>query len=343
MRTVIAIPPMPRMTGGIAVLYQVAARLRECGRDVALTGQPDAPGLAAMPDAGFTVLPWNAVAGKCCGPLLRPEDTFLVPEGWPNMTAPALSAKSRVVVYVQNWAYLYSALPDGVAWRDLPVSFLAVSDPVARFMEDTGKLPVSGIVRPMIDTALFHPREAANGKVLRIGWMPRKNKALAEQIRRITEASLHDERIRLHWVEIHNMSREAVAEALASCEIYLATGFPEGCSLPPLEAMASGCLVVGFSGFGSWDYMRNADPAGYKPRTALRPVPWGGNGLFASDGDVVEAAYLLRRAIDMVREDAAAYRAIRENALKTAAAYTLEAQREEVRAAWTTLARMHHE
>lgn len=345
MRTVIAIPPLPRMTGGIAVLYQLADRLRECGREVALAGDETAPGLAARREAGDTVLPWGGVTGKAGPSVLCADDIFVIPEGWPNMMAPALAAGCRVLVYAQNWAYVYSALPQGVTWRDLPVSFLAVSHPVAQFLADSGNLPVSAIVRPMIDTALFRPGKAeAGGKVIRIGWMPRKNKALAEQIRQIAEAA-PETGARLQWVEIHNMRREEVAGALASCHIYLATGFPEGFALPPLEAMASGCLVVGFSGYGGWDYMRNAAAGGYTPRLELRAVPWAGNGphattgngLFAADGDVVEAAYLLRSAIRMVRENTDAYRAVRESALKTASAYTLEAQREEVRAAWNSL------
>lgn len=337
MRTIIAIPPLPRMTGGIAVLYQVADRLRECGRETVLTGDAAAPGLAARREVGDAVLPWESVCGKSGPSALRPDDIFLIAEGWPNMAAPAFAAGARVAVYAQNWAYVHSALPPGAAWRDLPVSFLAVSDPVARFLTNISKLPVSAVIRPMIDTDLFRPGGATpGGKVTRIGWMPRKNKVLAVQIRQIAESS-PELGARLQWVEIHNMSREQVAETLASCHIFLATGFPEGCSLPPLEAMASGCTVVGFSGYGSWDYMRNADPSGYAPRLPLRPVPWDGNGLFASDGDVMEAARQLLEAVRMVRENTAQYRAMRENALLTAAAYNVAAQRAEVRAAWDVL------
>lgn len=104
MRTVVAIPPMPRMTGGIAVFYQVAERLRECGREVVLTGVPGAPGLEQQRDKGVAVVPWQeAVSG-----FLTPDDIFVIAEGWPNMTAPALAAKSRVLVYAQNWAYVFS-------------------------------------------------------------------------------------------------------------------------------------------------------------------------------------------------------------------------------------------
>ncbi|SBW03102.1 conserved hypothetical protein [uncultured delta proteobacterium] len=341
MRTVVAIPPMPRMTGGIAVFYQIAARLRELGREVVLTGDADAPGLKEQADDGFAVLPWDAVwdaaSGRKGAPFLRETDILFIAEGWPNMMAPALAAKARTLVYAQNWAYVFSALPEGASWDKLPATFLAVSHPVARFVEDMAKLPLAGVVRPAIDGSRFRPEPRDTAKTVRIAWMPRKNKALAEQIMQIAGAMDKGGKPRLEWVEIRNMTPGEVAQTLASCHIFLATGFPEGCPLPPLEAMASGCLVVGFSGFGGWDYMRQAEPGRYTPRIEPRPVPWTGNGLFAADGDVVEASFLLAHAVRLVRENAPEYAAIRGQALKTAAGYSAGAQREEVRAVWDAL------
>jgi hypothetical protein len=86
-----------------------------------------------------------------------------------------------------------------------------------------------------------------------------------------------------------------VAETLRACHIFLATGFPEGCPLPPLESMACGCLVAGFAGFGGFDSMRQIDPGGFAPSVPLRDVPWGGNGCYAADHDVFGAAACLDR------------------------------------------------
>lgn len=350
------------MSGGIAVLYQLAARLRELGREVVLAGVNDAPGLAAQTAAGFSVTSWDDVMGKNGAPFLREGDLFLISEGWPNMMAPALAARARVVAYAQSWIYINTALPEGAAWKRLPVSFLAVSHPVARFLEDMAHIPSRGVIRPVIDPARFRPRAQTGGKTVRIAWMSRKNKALAEQIMQITggmdqsgmdQAGSPSNRLtgrsrsgsrpsRVEWVEIRNMTPDEVAETLASCHIFLSTGFPEGCPLPPLEAMASGCLVVGFTGYGGWDYMRQATPGQYAPRIALRPVPWGGNGFFAPDGDVLEASYLLHAAINMVRENAPEYAAIREQAILTATAYSVDGQRNDVRTAWDMLENSPH-
>lgn len=323
MRIILAIPPLPRMTGGIAVLYQVAERLRELGAEAVLAGSATAPGLAAKREEGFAYLAWEKMATE-----LGPEDSLVIAEGWPNMAAPALAAKCRVFVYAQNWAYVFSALPQGVRWRDLPVSFIAVSDPVRRFLE-TARLPVTGIIRPALRAGRFSPNRPDAAKRLRIAFMPRKNKALAEQIRQIFTA-VDEGNGRVEWVEIHRMAPDAVAETLGACHIFLATGFPEGCPLPPLEAMASGCLVVGFPGYGGWDYMRQAAKNGYAPRFSLRPAPFGPNGFFASDGDVMEAVTLLGEAASIARENGERLAALRGAALATGAVYSVANQRSEV-------------
>lgn len=274
MRTIIAMPALPRMTGGLAVLCQVAMRLRENGFPVAIAAMDGAPDLTEEHIAGLPLLSWDTVRGKK-GSGLGPGDLLLIPEGWPGMAGPALSAGCRLMVYVQNWAYLFSALPEGARWQNIPASFMAVSDPVARFLDDV-RLPVRGIVRPCINTELFHPAALPDAtRAVRIAWMPRKNKWLANQIRQILGALLHNGEP-VEWVPISGMSPAQVGKTLASCHVFLATGFPEGFALPPLEAMACGCPVVGFSGVGGWDFMRQAIPGTYIPNFPLRSVSWGG-------------------------------------------------------------------
>ncbi|NHZ45534.1 glycosyltransferase family 4 protein, partial [Desulfovibrio sp. XJ01] len=205
MRTFLFVPPLPRMTGGLAVLYRMAAHLHAAGYPVFLVPREGgAPGLD-LDNPPAPVMAWDEAAS-----VVAPHDVWLVPEGWVNALAPGLRAGARCVVYVQNWAYLLSSLPPGVAWPQLDVSFLAVSDPVAWYTREvTGR--EAPVLRPGIDLELFHPNwtEGADGSdalaggdagaaipdgpahgPVRIAWMPRKNRALAQQVRDLLSARL---------------------------------------------------------------------------------------------------------------------------------------------------------
>ena len=369
MRTRVFFPPLPKFSGGMAVLVALVRHLCAAGHDAALVlREPPQAGMLASLE-GVPLCDWAALS-------LAPEDLWVVPEGWPNALAPGLNARARCLVYVQNWAFMHGTLPPGLNWRSLPVHFLAVSQPVAWYVsETTGCRPE--ILRPGIDTTLFCPppdrasaasspdvsaavgpaaRDAARVVVsapaspnasaasdpanpLRVAWMPRKNKALASLIRHTVEARQGCGA--LDWVEIHGKTQAEVAALLRSSAIFLATGFPEGCPLPPLEALASGCLLVGFSGLGGWDYMRQALPTDFPgrfepwwPRRDAAETSWGGNGLITADADVPAAALALEHAVALVRASGPDYAAIVGQGREAAEHYSLERQKEAVLALW---------
>ncbi len=322
MRTFIFLPPVRKPTGGVAVLYQIAQCLHENGFPAFLV--PREPG--TWQPQGVDDIPvcaWDDLD-------LRSQDTWLVPEGWVNALTPGLQAKARCVVYVQNWAYLFSSLPENIDWRSLPVSFLAVSDPVRWYIrETTGHNPP--VLRPGIDLSLFRPPAQKSCGPVRIAYMPRKNKALADQIHQGVTARRHA-KPPVQFVPIHGMTATQVAETLASCHIFLGTGFPEGCPLPPLEALASGCLYVGFSGFGGWDYLRQADdaPTAFRPWWPLRPVSWQGNALVTADADVPAAVLCLDKAISWMETRPAQLASALDNARTTVHHYSLARQQEAI-------------
>ena len=340
MKSFFFLPPVRQAAGGVTVLRRMAAFLKASGREAFLVPRemPDGE-VGWAPSEAFVeapVIPWDKLA-------LAPGDLWVVPEGWVNALTPGLNAGARCLVYVQNWAYLLSSLPEGVGWRRLPVEFLAVSDPVAQFVAaTTGR--AAPILRPGIDADLFRAPDQkpdpADG--VRIAFMPRKNKALAKQIRETFQALDESLAARCRWVEIAGLTAKGVAEALSSAHIFLATGFPEGCPLPPLEAMACGCLPVGYMGYGGADYMRQAlpnaeDPAPFQPWWSLRDVHWGGNGLWSADADILGAARHLMTAAGWFLAGSPHLAPTLANARGTAAAYTLDAQREAVLDLWRKL------
>ncbi|WP_243544521.1 glycosyltransferase [Pseudodesulfovibrio tunisiensis] len=327
MKTHIFLPPVSRPTGGITVLRQIADILHRAGREVCLVARERTGWRPAGLEDAAPVVEWADMR-------LEAGDVWLVPEGWANALMPGLEARARCVSYVQNWAYLFSSLPPGVTWDRLPVEFVGVSDPVSQFVELSTGRPTPTL-RPGIDLDLFAAPEAKPDGPVRVAYMPRKNKALAAQIRAIFEHRNGPDRVR--WVEIQGMDAFGVARELGKAHVFLMTGFPEGCPLPPLEAMACGCACVGYAGFGGWDYMRQALPGRYAPMVDLRPVDWAGNGLWCADGDVLDAALSLETMMKWAEVRSPEHVACVDAARATARAYSVQEQERAVLALWDSL------
>jgi len=336
-RTFVYIPPLKHTAGGVAVLCRLAACLHEQGIDCALAVR-DALWKAPDNIAGLEGVP--KVAAEEARP--GPGDLWLVPEGWPSALALGLAAKARVAVYCQNWAYLLGNLPGELVRHAAAVSWLAVSHPVAWLMEYALGVRAP-VLRPGIDVALFSPSGGplgnrplgASGDTVTVAYMPRKNKALAAQVREIASARALTAGLGLDWLEIKDLDQAGVAQALGRSHVFLATGFPEGCPLPPLEAMAAGCLPVGFSGFGGLDYLRQIFADDYASWLSPRQTPWGGNAIVTADADTVAAALALERAAKLWLENGPVLRAALDQGQATARAYDTAAFAASVAQLWS--------
>ena len=112
------------------------------------------------------------------------------------------------------------------------------------------KLPIYR-VKLSIDPSLFHYQ---NNKKLMVSYMPRKN--LYDIIHVINLLKYHGGIENCQIVPIEEKSEKQVSEILQNSLIFLSFGYPEGFSLPPAEAMACGCLVVGYHGQAAKEFMR---------------------------------------------------------------------------------------
>lgn len=119
-----------------------------------------------------------------------------------------------------------------------------------------------------IDPAVFHLPERAPER--RVVYMPRKLPGHSRMVLNI----LRSRGSLVGWdiVPIDKLSQSEVAEALRSASLFLSFCHHEGCALPPLEALASGCCVIGYTGFGAREYFAAPDAV---------PVPEGDVSAFA--------------------------------------------------------------
>ncbi len=330
----IFLPPLQSVSGGFAVLVNLAKHLASAGYDVCFVVKEGemlyASYTQTFPHIEVPIVYWDNI-------VLGPDYVWIVPEGWVNALLLGLKAKARCVVYMQAWSFGLNALPGETRWDQLDVDFIYVSDPVRMCLQTiTGK--DGPVLRPGIDSKLFYPTAMSDDPVknpIRIAWMPRKNKVFSDLIQHALQDRLArlNPHIRIQWVRLQHLSHAEVAETLRTCHIFLATGFPEGCPLPPLEAMASGCMVVGFGGLGGWDYMRQARfisdeamPYLYEPWFSLRKTSFEGNGLYVADADVLGATLALEQACLLLHTGGPKLGTLRENLLNTAKDYSLENQ-----------------
>ncbi len=102
-----------------------------------------------------------------------------------------------------------------------------------------------------IDSKLFSYGEA---KKKQICFMPRRNALEARAVINILKfrGVLDGYTI----VAIENMGEKEVSRVMQESLFFFSFGYSEGFSLPPAEAMSSGCLVVGYHGKGGREYFK---------------------------------------------------------------------------------------
>jgi glycosyltransferase involved in cell wall biosynthesis len=106
-------------------------------------------------------------------------------------------------------------------------------------------------VRPGIDGALFHPEEK---KKPQIAFMPRRHLEEARQVFNILK--FRDALSGFEIAEIRDRSRDEAAALLRESAFFFSFSAIEGFGLPPAEAMACGCITVGFHGRGGKEFFQ---------------------------------------------------------------------------------------
>lgn len=166
-----------------------------------------------------------------------------------------------------------------------------------------------GRVNWALDAAVWHPPAAAPGR--RLAYMSRRRAGAAREVL----ALLGARGALAGWelVRIEGRSEAEVADLLRSCPVFLSFSEREGLGLPPLEALASGCHVVGFDGFAGREFFG-------APQAVL-----------VEDGDVLGMAAAAEAVLREVAADpAAAWARGREAAAAVVERYGADREREDL-------------
>ena len=260
-RVLILTPDLYSAVGGVKIQYQVADALNAGGIPAAVVHLT--PGFRCS---------WfeNATRIEYVDSLkLAANDVIVVPEEWIQFI-PLLPPEIPKVVFNQN---AYSVFSWGVEADTIKSIYrrpdvrrvVTVSNDNKAYLDYA--IPGVDVVRMRyaIDFSLFH---AGEQKTRALAYMPRKRKQ--ETIDVLALLRLRDALRGWEVIRIDGFDEAATAAALRRSSIFLSFSQREGLPLPPCEAMACGCLVIGYHGYGGRDF--------------------GDNALWVTDGDVIQFA-----------------------------------------------------
>jgi hypothetical protein len=231
-----------RAIGGIRVIYRHVDVLTDLGFRAAV--MHERPGFRCTWFENKTPIAYGRDV------TLHADDLLVVPE-WYGPVLHQLPPGVRVVVFNQRAYDTFEHVPLQTASKGAPylttpnvIALLTVSLDNAELLNFAfASLPVH-VARNVIDESVFHPGTAAKSR--RISFVPNRRPEQREFLFHL----LHARGVLDGWsvTPIQAMSESEVATVLRDSAIFLSFSDREGFGLPPAEAMASGCLVVGFDG-----------------------------------------------------------------------------------------------
>lgn len=239
---------LPVRAGGEVVNYQHVAALRQLGYRAFVLLDPNSR-------VGIPTNPYSVPMVHWGGNLrFTQEDWLVVPEVFPPKSfAEFAKLQCQVVIHNQNPFYTFRGFQSIMELNAYPLAGgLCCSDYTRKTLAEWGSKTDWQVVRPRVLDAFNAPVGAGQRKK-QIAFMPRKRAEDVKLLRSIF-ASMFPEHVDVPWVEINNKSRGEVAQILRESYVFISLSKNEGLGLPPLEAMASGCLVCGFHGGGGQEY-----------------------------------------------------------------------------------------
>lgn len=248
--------------GGVKVIYQHCLALRNAGYKAEIIR-------LGKYEGNFFGYDINLCCIKDIGYVLNRNDVIVGTEFRPYTALKFRNAQK--ILFAQHWSCFDSTFSKNDKLKnfgDLGYEhIIVVSDLIASKLDEKDK-EITTVVANGIDLEVFRPDVELRVKN-RILALSRKNPYDLALIKELLDKS----NCEYELVIVDGLTEAALAIEYQKSDIFLATGYPEGFGLPPLEAMACGCVVVGFSGGGGLEYMED-----------------GENSLVADDGDVLTAA-----------------------------------------------------
>lgn len=245
------------------------------------------------------------------------DDVIVIPESSPAVMKKLLPFSGKRVIISLSFAYIFKSMPPGENWKNYGINWvMANNENMAEFIRWSMNIENVHVIGSSIDHDLF--KYNPDIKRDRIAYLKRKD-MLSTVIEKIVKSRDTSSR-KVNFAAIENLDVEEYAQILRESKIYLTTSVLEGFPRPILEAMACGCLCIGFDSVGGKDFI--IDSGGKQ------------NFVLAESMNIVDLSKKLAELIEKVRSNDPCLKTIRQNALSTAAGFTSELEKKSVLKFW---------
>lgn len=271
-RYLFIVPTDGQPSGGVSVILDFVMRLQELGFQAeAITDRPDysyrfastGPRMIYAPQIGAALARmdgrkfwrrWRRRLSSAFGAVkpmldLRPDDVIIVPEFGAGLY-PHGFPDNQCVLLVQGHYIFASVICSEGYDGDRFAAVISTSQACDRITSLYG-CANRYMIPLQVDEDLFSYSEI---KQPVIAFMPRRRE---EEIKLIMELLRRSGRLtgRYEFCPIDQMPRQKVAEMMGRARIFLSFSQNEGFGLPPAEAMAAGCIVIGYTGVGGDEFL----------------------------------------------------------------------------------------
>lgn len=246
---------------------------------------------------------------------LSDTDVLVIPEGFPDIMKTFRYA-NKVVIALSS-SYIFEVMPLGENWKDYGIDWVMVNSKVTKaFIKWSMGINNVCFIGTAIDHELFN--YFPGQKKLQIAYINRKD-TLSPLIEKIVK-SKSDSFNEIQFIKIEGLSINEYAAVLKQSEIYLTTSQSEGFPRSILEAMACGCICIGFDGMGGKDYIVGS---GEKQ-----------NFILAESMNFIDLSIQLVELIKRIKKQEPIIELIRKNAISTANELSFDIEKSSILDFW---------